>query len=143
MLHLLALALFPGCSCCLQQNTTVLPLPRYVAAPPTFPSPLTQIPPQGPSTLGLSRYADNTTFMPLDLPPNPDEGPLESTYLQLFLLKYMCPVPGCFGTLAPLMTTGAGAAAEGGAPDEGVHECNVCGGRRSEAQFLQELEQGI
>ena len=81
--------------------------------------------------------------MPLDLPPNPDEGPLESTYLQLFLLKYMCPVPGCFGTLAPLMMAGAGAAAEGGAPDEGVHECNVCGGRRSEAQFMQVLEQGM
>jgi hypothetical protein len=67
------------------------------------------------------------------LPPNPDEGPLDPTYIQLFMLKYVCPAPGCFGTLAPL------------APDQGpqdIYECNVCGARRSEVQFMQDLEHG-
>jgi hypothetical protein len=60
-----------------------------------------------------------------------DRGPLEPTYLQLFLLKYMCPREGCFGTMA---------AVPGGAGAGGACECNVCGGVRTEAEFLAELE---
>ena len=52
-----------------------------------------------PSLPHLSKGADDSLSLetPLDeallrtLPPNPDEGPLEPTYLQLFLLKFMCP----------------------------------------------------
>ena len=58
----------------------------------------------------------------------PEEPPLEPTYLHLFLLKYVCPQPGCFGTLAPGVGTD-------------VFSCNICGQQRSEAQFLAELEQ--
>lgn len=54
-------------------------------------------------------------------------GPLDPTYLQLFMLKYMCPVESCFGTMAAVLGTG-------------VCECNVCGHRRSEAEFLADLE---
>ncbi len=64
---------------------------------------------------------------PITAPPD-EEGPLESNYLHLFLLKYMCPRPGCHGTAAPP------------APGSGLLECNVCGGCRSEQQFLKELE---
>ncbi|KAG1656021.1 hypothetical protein FOA52_005649 [Chlamydomonas sp. UWO 241] len=68
------------------------------------------------------------------LPPNADEGPLEPTYLHLFLLKYVCPVPGCFGTLAPTNPEVW--------PDEGayVYVCNVCGASRTGAQFLESLD---
>ncbi|KAG2495194.1 hypothetical protein HYH03_006800 [Edaphochlamys debaryana] len=64
---------------------------------------------------------------PIMAPPG-EEGPLEPAYLRLFLLKYMCPRPGCFGTAAP--------------PAQGssLLECNVCGHRRSEQEFLRELE---
>lgn len=62
-------------------------------------------------------------------PQEADPGPLDPTYLQLFLLKYVCPAPGCYGTLAP------------GAPGcgSGTHVCAVCGQGRSEADFLAEL----
>jgi hypothetical protein len=56
-----------------------------------------------------------------------DRGPLDPTYLQLFMLKYMCPRESCFGTMAAVMGTDA-------------CECNVCGQRRTEAEFLAELE---
>jgi SET and MYND domain-containing protein len=56
-----------------------------------------------------------------------DRGPLDPTYLQLFLLKYMCPRKACFGTMAAVLGSD-------------LCECNVCGGRRSEAEFLAELE---
>jgi hypothetical protein len=52
---------------------------------------------------------------------------LDPTYLQLFMLKYVCPREACFGTMAAVQ----------GAP---ACECNVCGHRRSEAEFLAELE---
>ena len=67
------------------------------------------------------------------LPPNPEEPAMEAEYLHLFLLKFVCPVPSCFGTMAPMSL-------ECGQPD--VSECNVCGGRRTLQQFLRELEEG-
>ncbi len=57
-----------------------------------------------------------------------DPGPLDATYLQLFLLKHVCPVGGCLGLLAP---QAAGAK---------TLQCNVCGALRSEADFLAELD---
>ncbi len=74
-----------------------------------------------------------------DLPPNTEEGPMDPTYLQLFLLKYVCPEPQCFGTLAPLVPLAPGG---GAGPGGEVLECNVCGAHRTEAQFLQDLEDG-
>jgi hypothetical protein len=56
---------------------------------------------------------------------------LDPTYLQLFLLKHVCPEPGCFGTMVPLQ---AGATA---------CTCNRCSGTVTEAQFLADLEQSI
>lgn len=60
--------------------------------------------------------------------PGGEADALEPTYLQLFLLKYMCPRRHCFGTLAPA------------AVGTDVHVCNVCGGQRTEAEFMAELE---
>lgn len=58
----------------------------------------------------------------------------DPAYINLFLLKYVCPREGCYGTLAPLPGQPAGQ------PDGPLFECNMCGGRRSEAEFLAELE---
>ncbi|BDA45650.1 probable histone-lysine N-methyltransferase SMYD1 [Coccomyxa sp. Obi] len=49
-------------------------------------------------------------------------------YIQVFLLKYVCPQADCFGTLVPTQ------------PGSTVQECNMCGCRRTEAQFLADLE---
>jgi SET and MYND domain-containing protein len=57
-----------------------------------------------------------------------EEGPLDPTYLQLYLLKFVCPVPSCFGTMAPV------------GPKMSLNECAVCGHTRSEEQFLRDLE---
>ena len=57
-----------------------------------------------------------------------EDGPAEASYIQVFILKYTCPRPKCYGTLAPC------------APGSDVSECNVCGGRRTEAEFMRELE---
>ena len=68
-----------------------------------------------------------------------EQSGADPAYISLFLLKYVCPRQGCLGTLAPLAECVAAAAAAGGA-DEAVYECNMCGGRRTEAEFLAELE---
>lgn len=64
---------------------------------------------------------------PVVAPPG-DEGPLEPQYLRLFLLKYLCPQPGCFGTMAPA------------APRDSTLQCAKCGHLRTEAEFVGELE---
>ncbi|KAL6760832.1 hypothetical protein V8C86DRAFT_2546141 [Haematococcus lacustris] len=55
-------------------------------------------------------------------------GPLEATYLQLYLLKFVCPRPHCLGTMAP---TNVGSS---------VMTCAVCGCQRSEQAFLEDLD---
>jgi hypothetical protein len=57
-----------------------------------------------------------------------DEGPLDKTYLELFLLKYLCSRLGCLGTMAPT------------SPGTGVLECSVCGAQAGENDFLEGLE---
>ena len=52
----------------------------------------------------------------------------DAGYIQVFLLKYVCPQADCFGTLVPTH------------PGSTVQECNMCGCRRTEAQFLANLE---
>lgn len=54
---------------------------------------------------------------------------LETQYCELFLMKYICPAGDCGGTMVP-----------GGDGDGATLRCNVCGGARSEAQFLAEVE---
>lgn len=53
---------------------------------------------------------------------------VDAGYIHIFLLKYVCPQPGCYGTLAPA------------APGADVYACNMCGAARTEAEFLAELE---
>ncbi|GFH29424.1 SET domain-containing protein [Haematococcus lacustris] len=55
-------------------------------------------------------------------------GPLEATYLQLYLLKFVCPRPHCLGTMAP---TDVGSS---------LMTCAVCGCQRSEQAFLADLD---
>lgn len=51
----------------------------------------------------------------------------DAGYIQMFLLKYVCPQADCFGTMVP---------------QEGsdVYECNMCGFSRTNAEFLTELD---
>lgn len=53
---------------------------------------------------------------------------MDPAYTQLFLLKYVCSHPECYGTLVP-QSLGSD-----------VHVCNVCSKARTEAQFIAELE---
>ena len=53
---------------------------------------------------------------------------VDPAYISIFLLKYVCPEAGCHGTLAPA------------APAAQLFECSMCSARRSEAEFLAELE---
>lgn len=52
---------------------------------------------------------------------------IDSSYVQMFLLRYLCPKDDCGGTLAPVLGTDA-------------QECNRCGHTRTNAEFLAELE---
>ncbi len=104
------------------------PASHSKAAPPHANPPNTQPPiPYDPHTAQYVR-------LPLPGAPLPtqqdegDQGPLDPTYLQLYLLKYVCPVPDCFGTLAAQ------------APGSGMLQCSVCGGVRSENDFMSELD---
>lgn len=62
------------------------------------------------------------------------EGPvaegMDAAYINLFLLKFVCPAEGCYGTMAP--------PAPPGPADH--YECNMCGRWRTEAEFMAELE---
>lgn len=53
---------------------------------------------------------------------------IDPAYTQLFLLKYVCSHPGCYGTMVP-QSLGSD-----------VHVCNVCSKARTDAQFIAELE---
>ncbi|KAK9833822.1 hypothetical protein WJX74_006946 [Apatococcus lobatus] len=52
---------------------------------------------------------------------------IDSSYVQMFLLRYLCPLDACGGTLAPIAGTD-------------TQECNRCSHRRTNAEFLAELE---
>ncbi|EIE22767.1 hypothetical protein COCSUDRAFT_42390 [Coccomyxa subellipsoidea C-169] len=52
----------------------------------------------------------------------------DAGYIQVFLLKYVCPQTDCFGTMVPIQ---AGSS---------LHVCNMCGCHRTEVQFLADLE---
>ncbi|GLI62126.1 hypothetical protein VaNZ11_004662 [Volvox africanus] len=82
----------------------------------------------GASGLCGGQEVEMQDAQPIVCAPPGEEGPLEPTYLRLFLLKYMCAAPGCFGTAAPVK------------PGSTLLECNVCGRTRSEREFLREIE---
>jgi len=62
-------------------------------------------------------------------PPKPGvaAGGCTDEYIDLFLMKYVCPRPECFGTMAPLRGSDA-------------TQCSMCGHARSEAEFLAEVQ---
>ena len=62
-----------------------------------------------------------------EIPEGMDEG-----YVSVFLLKYLCVDEACEGTMVPLA----------GEAMAGVMACNVCGGRRTEEEFLEGLAAG-
>lgn len=65
-------------------------------------------------------------------PTTEEQEAMDPTYLHLFLLKYACGRKGCTGgTLAPERPGG-----------DAALRCNACGARRTEAEFLAELQQG-
>ncbi len=74
-------------------------------------------------TEGEAETASGEAEMMGDAEERADAG-----YIQVFLLKYVCPQGDCFGTLVPTQ------------PGSSVQECNMCGCRRTEAQFLADLE---
>ena len=63
--------------------------------------------------------------------PTEDPARADAGYIQVFLLKYVCPRGNCFGTMAP---TAAGSS---------LHECNMCGFRRSEEAFMADLDSAM
>eukprot|EP00892_Ulva_mutabilis_P006140 jgi/Ulvmu1/3899/UM018_0121.1 len=73
--------------------------------------------------------AMNAPGDPSAMPQQLAELRLETQYVELFLMKYICPDSACSGTMAPA------AAADGST----LH-CNICGFRRTDAQFLAEVE---
>jgi hypothetical protein len=58
------------------------------------------------------------------------EDGVDETFIQLFLLKYLCTQLECFGTYVPFLNS----------TDE-LSQCNVCGHRRTEADFLRDLDE--
>jgi hypothetical protein len=58
------------------------------------------------------------------------EDGLDETFIQLFLLKYVCTQPECFGTFVPLLSS-----------TKQLSRCNVCGHERMEADFLNALDE--
>ncbi|KAL6771682.1 hypothetical protein ACKKBG_A27400 [Auxenochlorella protothecoides x Auxenochlorella symbiontica] len=62
--------------------------------------------------------------------PDPERcGGADEAYVQMYLLKFVCPQEECGGTLCPLSPDSAS-----------VAQCNICGHRRTDAQFMAELE---
>ena len=54
-------------------------------------------------------------------------GGVDAGYIQMFILKYVCPEDECGGTLVPLLGTEAS-------------KCNMCGRVRTETELMAELE---
>lgn len=51
-------------------------------------------------------------------------GGVDAAYIEVFLIKYVCPRENCFGTMAPC------------ALGSTTHECNMCGCMRTDAEFM-------
>jgi hypothetical protein len=60
---------------------------------------------------------------------------LQAQYIELFLMKYICTAPDCFGTLVPHSVE-----EQLGGCKEGSMTCNVCGYTRTEAEFMRDVE---
>lgn len=57
-----------------------------------------------------------------------DGSKADEAYIYTFLLKYLCPADDCYGTLIPMHGTDS-------------YICNMCGYRRTEQEFMADLEQ--
>ena len=66
--------------------------------------------------------------MSLGSPGDDQRQGIDESYIHVFLMKYVCPVQDCGGTLAPL-------------PGSGGSQCNMCAMVRSEQDFLREMQQ--
>lgn len=75
---------------------------------------------------GAAAAAAADVLAPGALGVSPDVA--DAGYVHVFLSKYVCPRGGCGGTAAPLPT------------DPHTLQCNVCGGTRTEAEFLAALD---
>lgn len=53
---------------------------------------------------------------------------IDPSYIHVFLLKYVCPVENCGGTMALIFGTDKS-------------QCNMCDHIRSEQEFLEEMQQ--
>lgn len=60
---------------------------------------------------------------------------LEAQYIELYLMKYICTEPECFGTFVPQYT------GEQEQRDAGARRmtCNVCGCTRTEEDFMRDV----
>lgn len=85
---------------------------------------------QADSELTESQAASCCLLMDAEkVEPEDESTPeIDMTYIHLFLLKYLCPSDGCEGTLVPNSHAG-------------VQVCNKCGTKRTEEDFLRELEE--
>lgn len=62
-----------------------------------------------------------------------EENKIDSSYIDVFLIKYVCPDEGCEGTMAPLHPQVQDA--------NQVLECSVCSRKRTEQEFLKYLDE--
>ncbi len=57
-----------------------------------------------------------------------DDGKADEAYIGMFVLKYVCPIEDCYGTMIPKYRRDS-------------YTCNMCGFQRTEQQFLAAMEQ--
>lgn len=62
---------------------------------------------------------------------------LETQYIELYLMKYICTEPDCFGTFVPQHSGQQGTEGDSRA---GGMACNVCGHTRTEEDFTRDVE---
>ena len=65
-----------------------------------------------------------------------DAGVADEAYIGMFLLKYVCPVEECGGTMLP-PPTGDLVPADG----TSSFKCNMCGLHRTEEQFMAAVQE--
>lgn len=59
---------------------------------------------------------------------------LEAQYIELYLMKYICTAPECYGTFVPEEVGHSGDCSEG------RMACNVCGHQRTDKEFMRDVE---
>lgn len=77
--------------------------------------------------------AAGTRSRPSD-PGAKEQLALEAQYIELYLMKYICTAPECYGTFVPQEC------GEPGGVSGGRMTCNVCGHQRSEEEFRRDVQ---